>query len=307
MGVSTCSQHCERAVTDTIPCARAASAAQHWRDGERQGHPTSECEQITGLSYLPPPPWEDERHVRAMLGTRVPTKPTAMDTGLHGSTNSASSSQFASGGKSYGRPGEPVNKVYVQYSNDLEGFLPYTLVISEDNGLEFFSLSGHPDFVADPLNVLQASLLDYDILMEDVFFSSLAKSITARTDLKEQEQSKPVGKDAGRPEVNFEERVQPPYKPMVQLNLRRTALEGGQVLVFIAVQTDHLAAELIRGIKQLRRRRAVPRSGNHSSAASFAGDTARSCSGVASRGCPSPRTVASQVSTARDHATGREP
>lgn len=288
MGVSTCSQHCDRVASDTITCARTLPAGHC---DELGGKEVPRCEQIVGLSYTPPPPWEAEYATRAMLGTSLPDKPVRLSTGLYGSSP-VSGSQFATGGKSYGRPGEPVNKVFVQYSNDLEGFLPYTLVISEENGLEFFSLSSHPDFVVDPLNILDVGLLDYDQLREDVFFGSLARSIRARVDLQVQ--------DA---EVVFEERIQPPYRPLVKLSIRRTALEGGQVLAFISVQTDHLASELVRGIKQLRRRKRhgvahMYRSGGgYGDEATFGdGSTFRSvgsCGGVASRGCPSPRTVAS--------------
>merc|ERR1712232_1117964 len=78
------------------------------------------------------------------------------------------------------RPGEPVNQVFVLFSNDLEGFLPYTLVISEEEGLEFTSLSIAPDFVVNPLNLIKAELVSYDALMKDAFFVSLSKSILAR-------------------------------------------------------------------------------------------------------------------------------
>mmetsp|Transcript_68168 Transcript_68168/g.210936 ORF Transcript_68168/g.210936 Transcript_68168/m.210936 type:complete len:90 (-) Transcript_68168:35-304(-) len=44
---------------------------------------------------------------------------------------------------------------------------------------------------------------------------------------------------------------------MVQLNVRRTLLEGGQVLVFIAVQSELLAEELLRSCHRLKKRRAV--------------------------------------------------
>jgi len=252
-----------------------------------------------------------------MLGTRIPRKPDAMSTGVRRRGENDAPTSPVMGGRSYGRPGEPVNKVFVQYSNDLEGFLPYTLVISEDHGLEFFSLSGHPDFVIDPLNVLSSNVVDYEMLMKDAFFSNLSRSILERSDLKEQAlelsaASKPT--PSQRPH-QFEERVQPPYKPMVQLSIRRTALEGGQVIVFIAVQTDVLASELVRGIKQLRRRRAVLQSAGGSKNKGEGGGTGGTADGaedvttrsfsVASRGCPSPRTVASHSLASTARTTGR--
>merc|ERR1712194_865183 len=53
------------------------------------------------------------------------------------------------------------------------------------------------------------------------------------------------------------ERARPPYDAVVRLGIRRTVLEGGQVLVYIAVQSDRLGVELIRSCEQLRRRRAI--------------------------------------------------
>jgi len=259
--------------------------------------------------------------VRDMLGTRVPRKPQVMSTGVR--RPDMPIDPGSTGGRSYGRPGEPVNKVFVQYSNDLEGFLPYTLVISEEHGLEFFSLSGHPDFLIEPLNVLVSTVVDYDTVMQDSFFSNLARNIMDRSDLRSQELEESASSKVSQARAQmYEERIQPPYKPMVQLSIRRTAFEGGQVLVFIAVQTDVLAMELVRGIKQLRRRRAVLQSaigggggsgkgsggegGGTGGTADGAEDVTTRSFSAPSRGCPTPRTVASQslASSARTGRTG---
>jgi len=203
-----------------------------------------ECERITGLSYAPPPAKEEEEETRELIGTQLPQTPEVL------ATSQRYRGPSSIEGKNFGRPGEPVNKVFVQFSNDLEGFLPYSLVISDEIGLDFKAMNAHPNFRIDPLNVLKAARLDYASLMKEETFISLSKSITAR----------PLPADAaagGSRHENAEERVKPPYEALVQLTVRRTVLEGGQVLVFIAVQSDRLAAELVRSCQQLKRRRAI--------------------------------------------------
>lgn len=222
-----------------------------------------------------------------MLGTPLPQKPEVMDTGLRPPPPMTAAVR----GKCHGRPGEPINKVYVQFSNDLEGFLPYTLVISEDAGLEFKSLVATPDFQIDPLNVLKAMRIEYERLIEDAFFQSLASSITSRPDLQD------TRGERGAVEHPLAERARPPYTPMVQLSVRRTIYEGGQVLVFIAVQSELLASELVRSCEQLRRRRAILRA-TADGQWMFDDAGSRCTSGAASRGCPSPRAVASSGAVA---------
>jgi hypothetical protein len=174
-----------------------------------------------------------------------------------------------------------VNKVYVQFSNDLEGFLPYTLVISEAQGLEFTSLGSNPDFTLDPLNIMKVSRVDFDALMKDAFFSSLSKSIHQRISAGDVNTA-----DRGAwPTHPLEERVRPPYRAIVQLSVRRTLLDGCQVIVFITVQSDPLAEELVQSCHKLKKRRAM-RAPND--------DPARTeiSSRSVSRGCPTPRTAA---------------
>jgi len=269
--------------------------------------------EILSLSYNPLPREDVSANMEEMLGTQLPLKPRSWATGmpppLRPMCNSTSSR--SSGAPTCARPGEPVNKVYVQFSNDLEGFLAYTLVISEEQGLEFTSCApANPDFQLDPLNILKTERVGYELLMNDKFFVSLSRSILSRKDLF------PPG---GGVTPDLEERVKPPYFSLVQLSVRRTVYEGGQVLVFIAVQSEPLAEELVRSCHQLRKRRAVqnlanrkpaplrPSSMESDAAAAQGLHTPRSevpGSGVPSRGCPTPRAVAmaSNAANARLHS-----
>jgi len=140
----------------------------------------------------------------------------------------------------------------VQFSNDLEGFLPYTLVISDELGLEFKPVGGqHTEVKLDPLNVMKATRLDWESVFEDPVFAQQLKEVSERpgrglTDV-----------NSLKADVVEAERARPPYDAVVRLGVRRTVLEGGQVLVYIAVQSDRLGVELIRSCEQLRRRRAI--------------------------------------------------
>jgi len=260
MGVATCShiETCAQLSDGSSGCANTLVRPLGLGHAPAEAGPSGE---LAGLSYLPPPPPDAAEAAESLLGTKLPQRPKSWATGAgHGGTTSghwplgSSTSRSDLEQQSCARPGEPVNKVYVQFSNDLEGFLPYTLVISEEMGLEFNSLSHHPDCALNPLNVIRINKLSYEDLMQDAFFTSLSKSVLARPELW------PGGKfPASPPHVlarNLEERVRPPYHFLVQLSVRRPLLEGGQVIVFIAVQCDALGSELIRSCEQLRRRRA---------------------------------------------------
>mmetsp|Transcript_128962 Transcript_128962/g.413031 ORF Transcript_128962/g.413031 Transcript_128962/m.413031 type:complete len:339 (-) Transcript_128962:72-1088(-) len=251
---------------------------------------------ISGLSYTPLPPADSNALLESLLGSALPQKPRSWATGAHHSLQlGLSTSSRDAGGPNYGRPGDPVNKVYVEFSNDLEGFLPYTLVISEDQGLEFTSLSSSPDFQLNPLNVIKTQSVSYDELMQDAFFMSLSKSVLERPELWPGGQASASALSGRALPKSLEERVRPPYLSLVQLSVRRTILEGGQVLVFIAVQSDSLAGELLRSCEQLRRRRAVRHMAFEPTrsevfGSSIGGSSPRS--GMPSRGCPTPRSVA---------------
>eukprot|EP00928_Gymnodinium_smaydae_P086806 TRINITY_DN71229_c0_g1_i1.p1 TRINITY_DN71229_c0_g1~~TRINITY_DN71229_c0_g1_i1.p1 ORF type:complete len:369 (-),score=31.96 TRINITY_DN71229_c0_g1_i1:131-1129(-) len=272
MGQSKCSQCCERGDfprrmgCETLagpngydciigdPCAGEPCAGA-WPSDHASS--SAGC-QITALDYTPPPGPEVGRAAQVLLGTEMPRKPPADK--VHGLPNMAvytSSRYSTSRYPSCARPGEPVNQVFVMFSNDLEGFLPYTLVISEEHGLEFSSLTTSPDFAMNPVNIMKLSLVSYDDLMRDAFFVSHSKSVLARPQggaATPPRPSTPPTPGAGG-DASERERIRPPYYSVVQLSLRRPAAEGGHVVAFIAVQSEPLAEELVRSCNQLRKRR----------------------------------------------------
>merc|ERR1719162_2686863 len=135
---------------------------------------------------------------------------------------------------------------------------------------------------------MKVSRVDFDTLMKDSFFTNLSKSIHQRI-------SSGTVATADRsawPPHPLEERVRPPYRAIVQLSVRRTLLDGCQVLVFIAVQSDPLAEELVQSCHKLKKRRAMR----------VPNDDPVRCeisSRSVSRGCPTPRTAVSQSVAAR--------
>eukprot|EP00933_Yihiella_yeosuensis_P022937 TRINITY_DN17950_c0_g3_i1.p1 TRINITY_DN17950_c0_g3~~TRINITY_DN17950_c0_g3_i1.p1 ORF type:complete len:312 (+),score=46.02 TRINITY_DN17950_c0_g3_i1:121-936(+) len=212
---------------------------------------------IMGLSHTPLPAKTDAAAGKAMVATpiprkpplaRLPVQPAALWSGLG-----------TEGNVSCGRPGEPLNKVCLLASNDLEGFLPYTLVISEEVGLQFTSLSMSPDFSLDPVHILAASRVGYNHYLEDRCFGELCRRISARTDVVQS------------PNFSFEERLKPPYIHLVQLTVRTEApsivsQQGPQeppVIMLVAVQTNPLAEELVKSCCLLRKRRALKRDDPH--------------------------------------------
>jgi hypothetical protein len=148
------------------------------------------------------------------------------------------------------RPDEPQNKVYVQFSNNFEGFMPYLLLITEEQGLMFTSLSSHSaDFTLDPLSFITVQRIDYDGLMKDAFFQNLSKGVLARKSL----QRVPT---ANNDSATEETCIRPPYPALVQVEVRRP-FQAGKVLVFIAVQNEPLANDLVRGCQALKKKRVV--------------------------------------------------
>merc|ERR1712087_716712 len=131
--------------------------------------------------------------------------------------------------------------------------------------------------------------------MQDAFFVSLSKSVLAwpgrpRTTTPPR---RPPGRlDPPGPEpVPEQERVRPPYNSVVQMSAKRGSPEGGQVLIFIAVQSEPLAEELVRSCNQLRKRRTL----QHVSQGEGLRlpDDDFDDQFVPSRGCPTPRTLGS--------------
>jgi len=300
MGCSKCAQCCDRGVADRIVAHQ--SPARPVPHGVPKSAPQSgefATQSLLSLSYVPPPPADSRQDVNALLGSHfVPPRPPKL---VLGDTSSQREVPAGAEPISCARPGEPPNKVYVQFSNDLEGFLPYTLLISEEQGLEFASLSASPDFSLDPLNFIEVSRVRYDALMHDAFFLSLSRSIRARPDLQHSEdglahQSGSSEASDWRLRMQLEERVRPPYKSMVQLSVRRALVEGGQVLVFIAVQSEPLAEELANSCRKLRKgRTARARRLTSDLLASHDEGHGQSRSPTPTRGCPTPRTVASRT------------
>lgn len=197
-----------------------------------------------GLSYAPPP----GAHVRSGLGTQVPKVP-------HEWVATAPSKpkqpwqQMATPTPTPSRPDEPQNKVYVQFSNNFEGFMPYLLLITEEQGLMFTSLSSHSaDFTLDPLSFITVQRIDYEGLMKDAFFQNLSRGVLARKSL----QRLPTANN----DANEETCIRPPYPALVQVEVRRP-FQAGKVLVFIAVQNEPLANDLVRGCQALKKKRVV--------------------------------------------------
>lgn len=201
-----------------------------------------------GLAYAPPP-----RHCCAeeVLGVKVPRPPHEWVPTVPVRAISSSSRECTPMPTPVGRADEPQNKVYVQFSDDFEGFLPYLLLITEEQGLMFTSLSPSPDFVLDPLQFITVARIEYDALVQDSFFVNLSRSILGRKRM--------LGQKA------VQDCNQPPYPALVQVLLWRKGEQvGGQVLIFIAVQNDPLANDLVRGCHQLKKKkRALQNSAGH--------------------------------------------
>jgi len=199
-----------------------------------------------GLSYAPPP----GAHSRHGLGTSVPKVPADW-VATAPSKPKQPWQQMATPTPTPSRPDEPQNKVYVQFSNNFEGFMPYLLLITEEQGLMFTSLSSHSaDFTLDPLSFITVQRIDYDGLMKDAFFQNLSRGVLARKSL--QRGTTTATNEAGMMETC----IRPPYPALVQVEVRRP-FQAGKVLVFIAVQNEPLANDLVRGCQALKKKRVV--------------------------------------------------
>eukprot|EP00930_Biecheleria_cincta_P080818 TRINITY_DN6928_c0_g1_i4.p1 TRINITY_DN6928_c0_g1~~TRINITY_DN6928_c0_g1_i4.p1 ORF type:complete len:242 (-),score=35.21 TRINITY_DN6928_c0_g1_i4:111-836(-) len=194
---------------------------------------------LEGLSFQPLPAAAAVSAGKAMLGARLPIRPRpAIPDALLQEPESNGQIDSAHG-VTCGRP----------------GFLPYTLIISEEIGLEFTSLTPAPRFVVDPGDIVKASQIGYDALLQDRSFSKLCRSISARYEL----QAASMG-------WSLEDRVRPPYIHTVHLVIRQeqalSGSEGGgsqptELTLLVAVQTEPLAEELAKSCILLRKRRAL--------------------------------------------------
>merc|ERR1711865_786112 len=120
------------------------------------------------------------------------------------------------------------------------------------------------------------------------FFTSLSKSIHQRISAGKMNDNM-----NSWPPHPLEERVRPPYRAIVQLSVRPALLDVCQVLVFIAVQSDPLAEELVQSCHKLKKRRAMRVPNDDPVRAEIS-------SRSVSRGCPTPRTA---LGYAAAHAT----
>ncbi|CAE8618898.1 unnamed protein product [Polarella glacialis] len=227
-----------------------AMSSEYCDESQSAVRPSTGEATLFALSFEPPPSAESALAVKDMLGTRVPAKPsrarpaTSPTQGGYEATSPASS-------VSCGRPGEPLNKVCLLLSSDLEGFLPYTLVISEELGLAFTSLTPAATFVLDPGSILKEGRLGHEDFLRDHFWNHLCRTIGSRPELSR-----------GPPPVSLEERVRPPYVHLVLMWVRSESESEGTtssttVIMLLAVQSAALADELAKSVRILRKRRAL--------------------------------------------------
>ncbi|CAE7526271.1 UGP1 [Symbiodinium natans] len=116
--------------------------------------------------------------------------------------------QVAASRATCGRPGEPPNQVCLLVSNDLEGFLPYRLLVSEAKGLAFASATPAPDFSLDPADIIQVQRLPREAWQDDRPFSELRRRIEARKDLQ------------SSADWSVQDRLWPPYFHLIHLMAR---------------------------------------------------------------------------------------
>ncbi|CAJ1416380.1 unnamed protein product [Effrenium voratum] len=150
-----------------------------------------------------------------------------------------------------GRPGEPLNKVCLLASTDLEGFLPYRLIISEERGLDFASLTTAPDFSLEPSDVVKVQRISHQAWLEDRAFAFLCRTVKARTDLQ------------AFADWSSKDRWHPPYIHLVHIVAREDPdAKGGlppDCNILVGTQTEALAEELMRSCLLLKKRRALNR------------------------------------------------
>lgn len=198
------------------------------------------------LSYAPPPRSNEEASI--WPSTKVPSVPqdwvlTIPPQYLRGEPSELTPTPTPP------RPDEPQNKVYVQFCDNFEGFLPYLLLITEEHGLVFTSLSHASDFSLDPINFLQVYRVEYDVLIKDSFFSNLSRIIWEHKSRLLRNQK-----------AALEDCVRPPYPSLVQAQVRQNSRghgNTGRQLVFISVQNDPLANDLVRGCHALKKKRII--------------------------------------------------
>eukprot|EP00439_Symbiodinium_sp_Y106_P076607 s1483_g15.t1 len=202
---------------------------------------------LVAPQFSPLPGAESDLKGKALLGATLPEYPLpAVPEAVFQATKPLGASRATCG-----RPGEPPNKVCLLVSSDLEGFLPYRLLISEEKGLDFASLTPCPDFALDPPDIVQVQRLPWEAWRDDRPFSELRRRIEARRDLQ------------STGEWSLQDRLWPPYFHLIHLLARdETSTEGSlpklvDSSVLIGVQSEALAEELVRSCRVLKKRRAL--------------------------------------------------
>ncbi|CAE7430164.1 UGP1 [Symbiodinium sp. CCMP2592] len=213
------------------------------RPGRRRHHHDA----LVAPQFSPLPRAESDLKGKALLGATLPEYPLpAVPEAVCQATKPLGASRATCG-----RPGEPPNKVCLLVSSDLEGFLPYRLLISEEKGLDFASLTPCPDFALDPPDIVQVQRLPWEAWRDDRPFSELRRRIEARRDLQ------------STGEWSLQDRLWPPYFHLIHLLARdETSTEGSlpklvDSSVLIGVQSEALAEELVRSCRVLKKRRAL--------------------------------------------------
>ncbi|CAE7906671.1 UGP1, partial [Symbiodinium necroappetens] len=166
---------------------------------------------LVAPQFSPLPRAESDMKGKALLGATLPQYPLpAVPEAVFQAAKPLGASRATCG-----RPGEPPNKVCLLVSSDLEGFLPYRLLISEEKGLDFASLTPCPDFALDPPDIVQVQRLPWEAWRDDRPFSELRRRIESRRDLQ------------STGEWSLQDRLWPPYFHLIHLLARdETSTEG---------------------------------------------------------------------------------
>mmetsp|Transcript_9377 Transcript_9377/g.23699 ORF Transcript_9377/g.23699 Transcript_9377/m.23699 type:complete len:203 (+) Transcript_9377:339-947(+) len=142
--------------------------------------------------------------------------------------------------------GEPANKVFVQFSNNLDGFVPCLLLLTEDEGLRFTRDPappiGRPSwFIVEPGGFIKVcSPISRRRFLEDKFWRAHSKHVHQNNLLLEQ--------------IN---------KVSIEACESGTAGALSKYMILIAVQTFELSRDLVDGCKQLMLKRKQERNDIH--------------------------------------------
>mmetsp|Transcript_9373 Transcript_9373/g.23671 ORF Transcript_9373/g.23671 Transcript_9373/m.23671 type:complete len:220 (+) Transcript_9373:339-998(+) len=159
--------------------------------------------------------------------------------------------------------GEPANKVFVQFSNNLDGFVPCLLLLTEDEGLRFTRDPappiGRPSwFIVEPGGFIKVcSPISRRRFLEDKFWRAHSKHVHQNNLLLEQ-----INKDLSRQCMLY-----PPdwFACVVSIEACESGTAGAlsKYMILIAVQTFELSRDLVDGCKQLMLKRKQERNDIH--------------------------------------------